>query len=143
MYTRASSNDMKKKVLSSFMTLNGTLRIVIATTAFGMGIDCPDIVSVIHYGPPASLEQYAQETGRADRNGESATALLLYSNPGKHTQKDVINYGSNIIECRRSSLFKNFLFYTDNAFASTFCKFCDICEKRCLCTYCKEKNKQV
>ena len=138
MYTRASSNDMKRKVLLSFMAVNGTLRIVIATTAFGMGIDCPDILNVVHYGPPANLEQYAQETGRAGRNGESATALLLYGNPGKNTQQDMINYGSNTTQCRRNALFKHFLFYKDNAFVLSCCKCCDICEKKCTCVHCKE-----
>ena len=90
MYTRASSNDMKKKVLLSFMAVNGTLRIVIATTAFSMGIDCPDIVNVVHYGPPTNLEQYAQETSRTDRNGESTTAVLPHGNPVKNTQQDMI-----------------------------------------------------
>ena len=65
------------------MAGNGTLRIVVATTAFGMGIDCPDIVNVIHYGPPANLEQCAQKTGRTGRNSESATAVLLYGNSGR------------------------------------------------------------
>ena len=89
MYARASSNDMKKKILLFFMTVNSTLRVVIATTAFGMGIDCPDIVNLVHYGPPAHLEQYAQETGRAGRNGESATAVLLIWQPWKeHTARD-------------------------------------------------------
>jgi len=43
MYTRASSEKMKKKVLRSFMTAGSKLRILIATAAFSMGIDCPDI----------------------------------------------------------------------------------------------------
>ena len=101
------------------MAVNGTLRIIIATTIFGMGIDCPDIVNVVHYGPPAILEQYAQGTSRAGRNGESATAVLLYGNPGKNTQQNMINYGSNTTQCCWSALFKDFLFYKDNAFTLT------------------------
>ena len=49
---------MKMKVLTSFTEANSKLRIVIATTAFSMGIDCPDIRNVINYGPLSSLEQY-------------------------------------------------------------------------------------
>ena len=54
MYIRASSEEMKKKVLASFMTAGSKLRIVMATTAFSMGVDCPDIQNIVHYGPSAS-----------------------------------------------------------------------------------------
>ena len=138
MYTRASSSEMKKKVLASFMTSAGKLRIVIATTAFSMGIDCPDISKVIHYGPPATVEQYVQETGRAGRNGALSTALLLYGNPGKHTQKAMVNYGTNSTQCRRTTLFKSFLFYKDQEFLLSNCKCCDICESKCNCIQCKQ-----
>ena len=136
MYTRASSNDMKKKVLSSFMTAAGKLRIVIATAAFSMGIDCPDISKVIHYGPPDNIEQYVQETGRAGRNGESATALLLNGCPGKHMRKTMLNYGTNSNQCRCTTLFKHFLFFVDKEFPLSNCKCCDICECKCKCTEC-------
>lgn len=79
MYTRASSNDMKRKVLASFMAIGGKLRIVIATIAFSMGIDCPDISNVIYYGPPGNVEQYVQETGRAGRNME--TLVNIHNSP--------------------------------------------------------------
>ena len=62
MYTRASTVEMKEKVLTSFCIQGGTLRVVLATTAFGMGIDCPDIERVIHWGSPSTLEQYVQES---------------------------------------------------------------------------------
>ena len=51
MYCRSSLDAMKKKVLKSYMTPGGKLRIVIATTAFSMGIGCPDICNIIHYSP--------------------------------------------------------------------------------------------
>ena len=78
---------MRKKVLESFMIVGGKLRIVITTTAFSMGVDCPDVSKVIHYGPPEDIEQYVQETGRVGRDGSSATALLLYGAPRKHTHQ--------------------------------------------------------
>jgi len=83
MYTSALFEGHKKQVLTSFMTAGSKLRIVAATTAFSMGIDCPDILNVVHHGPPTNIEQYVQETGRAGRNGTPATALLLVNKPGK------------------------------------------------------------
>ena len=63
MYTRASTAEMKTKVIASFCASNALLRLIIATTAFGMGIDCPDIRVVVHWGAPAELESYVQESG--------------------------------------------------------------------------------
>jgi len=136
MYTRASTNEMKQKVLKSFVTKNGKLRVVIATTAFSMGIDCPDIRKVVHFGTPATVEEYIQESGRAGRDQNSATACILYGLPPKTATKQMKSYGSNTTDCRRKLLFKNFLFSCEDEIDIPACKCCDNCARTCKCIEC-------
>lgn len=134
MYTRAATVEMKEKILSSFTTPNERLRIVIATTAFGMGIDCSDIREVVHWGYPIDCEQYVQECGLAGRDGEPARATLLYGKASKHVQERMKEYGE-ISTCRRRFIFRNFLFYTDNITVEG-CNCCDNCSNVCKCVQC-------
>ncbi len=67
----------RSRIQDSFMKDETT--VIVATNAFGMGVDKPDIRSVIHYNLPGTLEAYYQEAGRAGRDGLPARAVLLYS----------------------------------------------------------------
>ena len=127
MYTRASTTSKKEKVLTAFCDPKGTLRLVIATTAFGMGVDCADIRIVIHWGPPSSLEEYVQETGRAGRDNQPSKALLLYGKPGKFVSSDMKAYALNDKKCRRKTLLKNFMFYDTESVSQDEFNCCDIC----------------
>ena len=70
--------EKKKQVQSDF--IEGRLRAISATNAFGMGIDKPDVRLVVHADIPGSLENYLQEAGRAGRDNDAAHCVLLYTN---------------------------------------------------------------
>ena len=57
---------------------DGHIRVLIATIAFGMGVNCKNVQSIIHFGPSKNIECYVQESGRAGRNGSQSTCIVLY-----------------------------------------------------------------
>ncbi|GAU29355.1 hypothetical protein TSUD_31610 [Trifolium subterraneum] len=117
-----------------------TLEVVVATIAFGMGIDKSNVRRIIHYGWPQSLEAYYQEAGRAGRDGKLADCIL-YANlarkpsllPSRRSEEmtkqayimlsDCFRYGMNTSCCRAKTLVE----YFGEDFSHQKCLLCDVC----------------
>lgn len=90
-YHAGMEPEARRNTQDSFM--RGQTRVIVATVAFGMGIDKPDVRFVIHAATPGSLEAYYQEAGRAGRDGQLAYCILLHSWADKHLQEFFIEKG--------------------------------------------------
>ena len=61
MYTSCNQSHVKQEILDTFTTPHSSVRVIIATIAFGLGVDCPDVRNVIHVGPSDDIKSYVQQ----------------------------------------------------------------------------------
>ena len=122
----------KEAVLKSFQDPKGVIRILVATIAFGMGVDCRAVHRTIHFGPSKNLEAFVQESGRAGRDGKPSVSYLLYHGLLlTHVEKDIKNF-IHTKDCRRKFLLEEF---NDTSAHTTVVDHlcCDNCSKNCGC----------
>ena len=141
MFTHCTHPSVKASVMERF-TKPSSLRIVIATVAFGMGIHCPDVRLSFHWGVPEDIEMYIQQSGRVGRDGLLSYALVVHGSGDlnkKYTSEQMIQYCANEESvCRRKLLFEDFADFTSKGSACEGCKCCDVCLIECKCGNCDQ-----
>ena len=92
MFTSVTDPSHKTKILELFKQPSN-LRVIVATIAFGMGIDCSDVRQIIHVGLPDDICSYIQETGRAGRDGQASLVTLLQCRTHHSVDDNIRQYG--------------------------------------------------
>ena len=147
-YHAGMTGDNRTRAQRAFA--DGALEVVVATNAFGMGIDRADVRAVVHLAPPGSVEAYYQEVGRAGRDGQEAFGLLLHSPGDMPLRRRLIEMGGGadpprpeVVEhkwslfldlmrwaeggsCRHDAILR---YFGDEAETLAGCGRCDVCRE--------------
>lgn len=132
LFTACTHKTVEDTILHSFSDPNSIMRVVVATVAFGMGLDCPNVRRIIHWGASSDIESYLQETGRDGLHAEAI--LYVVGHPSnRFLDEGMKDYCKNKDRCRRQLLLHDF--DGDIDFDSN-CSCCDICTLKCTCSVC-------
>ena len=144
MFTGCTAESTKDSILTSFTEPSGFIRVVVATIAFGLGLDAPNIRTIIHWGPSKDIEAYVQESGRCGRDGKHSMAILYLSKSEQQKNDDDIavtpmkQYCVNTTKCRRLVLMSEFAAEHHISQPHPLHNCCDICCATCNCDSCQE-----
>ena len=125
--------------LEAMQETSSSFKLICATTAFGMGIDMPNIRFVVHYGMPRGMESYVQESGRAGRDNKAASSLVLYTREDKdrclwRMQQDANREKNKALATSKQNSLKKII---------EFCENTDCCRHRLISAYFGEEGKSA
>ncbi len=117
----------KETVLEAFQHENSGLKVLVATIAFGMGIDCKGVYRTIHFGPAKNIKVHIQETGLAERDGKQSVSYVIYQGILlSHVDKEIKNYVKTD-QCRCKTMLK----YFDTSLSVDFPELSHLCCHNC------------
>lgn len=142
MYHSKTPQDIKENVLSDLMSADGSIRLVIATSALGMGVNLPNIKRIVMFGVPESMESYLQAVGRGGRDGSEVLSIMFYHAYHLcHCDPTMRAFVKNKVNCRRGEILQFFNEKIEKP--SILHKCCDVCSKQCNCGVCPEEMFQI
>lgn len=140
MFHSETPRSRKQKILENLTNLSGEIKIVIATSALGMGLDVKNCHSVILFGPPVQVVDLLQAIGRVGRDGEPSIAIILYNSYHLRKLSSDVKEILRTTDCRRISLLQCFLksevisLIMEKESRKHTC--CDLCRRKCECQNC-------
>ena len=139
MFHSETPPEIKTRILNELVDEKSTIKLVVATSALGMGVDIRKYCSVILYGPPQNIVDVVQEIGRVGRDGTEALALILYNSYHLRTVDTEVKEIFQTTVCRRLVMLTPFLTQSEleqekKKTRSHTC--CDLCADRCDCGSC-------
>ncbi len=132
MYHSKTWSDLQQKILRDMSTVDGHVRILVCTSAVGMGVNFCDINYVINFGPPRKMDDMLQQLGRAGRCGDQAYHVVVHT-PRQHrgVDSEVLDYMKSTKRYRQQLMACYGGLPDDYEIVGHFC--CDICAVNCNC----------
>ena len=142
-YDACTESGLKTKIVEAFVRSDSVLRVVVATTAFGISINSPNVRRIVHWGPPESISMYVQQVGRCGRDKQQSTATL-YTGHGttmKNVDEQMVDYCKRVDKCRREMLMQPF---QDPKKTSAIIppEYHHVCQLQCQCGQCLTPERQ-
>lgn len=140
MFHSETTEEKKQEILSHLQNEKSPLKVVICSSALGMGVDIKNCNAVILYGAPSNIVDLVQEVGRVGRDGRPSVALLLYTRYHLSKMSKAVKPCFTGSSCRRIGIFEHFISKAEVKKLRTGThNCCDVCASSCACGNCDEQ----